>query len=44
MVGTSSDRALNRFRWLMDELMSAERTTPAARQSDLTAASVPAQV
>jgi vanillate O-demethylase monooxygenase subunit len=44
MIGTSSDRALNRFRWLMDELMSAEKVTPAEARSDLTAASVPAQV
>lgn len=44
MLGTSSDHALNQFRRLMDELMSAERGRPAAQESGFTAARIPAHV
>ena len=43
MLGTSSDHALNQFRRLMDELMSAEGTIPAVRGSGLTVTRIPAQ-
>jgi Vanillate O-demethylase oxygenase C-terminal domain len=44
MLGTSSDHALNRFRRLMDELMSAERARPAAQGNGFTAVRIPAHV
>jgi hypothetical protein len=43
MLGASCDHALNQFRRLMDELMSAEGTIPAVRGSGLAVVRVPAQ-
>jgi vanillate O-demethylase monooxygenase subunit len=43
MLGTSSDHALNQFRRLMDELMSAETAMPAAQGIGFAAVRIPAQ-